>query len=139
MNMKPTRKAMNGTAIGYKRGLYMNLRDYAMHQRQETLLQDYTPAPQNPNTPAHAPKNNPIAAAQAIINHHNLNHEISKGCRLQILNDLERKENPYKLLLYAAEAIGRLDNQGDTFFSEVQNKIIEVWGRDISEGSPDMI
>lgn len=84
-----------------------------------------------------APENNPIAAAQAIINHHNLNHEISKGCRLQILHDLERKENPYKLLLYAAEAIGRLDNQGDTFFSEVQNKIIEVWGRDISEDSPN--
>lgn len=117
----------------------MNLREYATHQRQENTEPPTIPIPNSGITPAPAPENNPIAAAQAIINHHNLNHEISKGCRLQILNDLERKENPYKLLLYAAEAIGRLDNQGDTFFSEVQNKIIEVWGRDISEDSPDMI
>lgn len=109
----------------------MNLRDYALYQKQENPEQDLTNTLQNKATPA--PDNNPLAAAQAIINSHNLNHEISKGCRLQILRDLERKENPYKILLYAAEAIGRLDNQGDTFFSEVQNKIIEVWGRDISE------
>lgn len=56
---------------------------------------------------------------------------------MQILQSLEQHENPYKLLLIAVEAIGRLDFAGDTFFLQVQQKIIDVYGRDISEDSTE--
>lgn len=74
-----------------------------------------------------------IEAAIQIIENDRINHEISEGCRLQILQDLERKENPYKLLLFAAEAIGRLSNCGDSYYLQVKNKLIEVYGHDVSE------
>ena len=107
----------------------MNLRDYAQRQRQERAGQDFKPQ----EGAAPTPDGNPIATAQKIIAEYKLSHEIAEGCRLQILQDLERKENPYKLLLLAAEAIGRLDFKGDSFFLQVQQKIIEVYGRDISQ------
>lgn len=107
----------------------MNLRDYAQQQRQERAG--------SPQGAAPTMDSNPIATAQKIISEYKLSHEIAEGCRLQILQDLERKENPYKLLLLAAEAISRLDYKGDTFFLQVKNKIIEVYGRDISEDSTE--
>lgn len=112
----------------------MNLRDYAQKQRQERAGEGFkTPEP-HPEQRRTAPTDTaPIAAAQKIIAEHKLSHEIAEGCRLQILQDIERKENPYKLLLLAAEAIGRLDFKGDSFFLQVQQKIIEVYGRDISQ------
>lgn len=61
-----------------------------------------------------------------------LKHKIAEGCRLQILQDIKAKQNPYKMLLTAAEAISRLDEAGDTFFLQVRDKLIEVYGRDIS-------
>lgn len=112
----------------------MRLRDYAQQQQQERAGEDFkTPEP-HPEQRRTAPTDTaPIAAAQKIIAEHKLSHEIAEGCRLQILQDIERKENPYKLLLLAAEAIGRLDFKGDSFFLQVHQKIIEVYGRDISQ------
>jgi hypothetical protein len=110
----------------------MNLRDYAQQQRQERAGQDFTPEGAAPT-----PGSNPIAAAQKILAEYKLSHEIAEGCRLQILQDIERKQNPFKLLLLAAEAISRLDNAGDTFFLQVQNKLLEVYGFDPSEDKPE--
>lgn len=76
---------------------------------------------------------NPIAAAQAIIKDNKFRHEVAKGCRLQILQELEQGANPFKLLLYAAEAIGRLDSGADTFFLQVQQKILDVYGEEVTE------
>lgn len=105
----------------------MNLRDYAKQQGQERSEPGLTiPEPQPEQ------QNNPIAAAQWIINEYKTNREIAEGCRLQILQDIEAKENPYKILLYAAEVISRLEFKGDTFFLQVKNKLIEVHGHDIS-------
>ena len=106
----------------------MNLRDYAQKQRQERAGQNFKPQGAAP-----PPDRNPIAAAQKIIAAHKLSHEIAEGCRLQILKDIENKENPYRMLLCAAEAISRLDYAGDTFFLQVQSKLIEVYGKDPSE------
>lgn len=111
----------------------MNLRDYAQQQRQERAGQDFKPQ----EGAAPTPDSNPIATAQKIIAEYKLSHEIAEGCRLQILQDIERKENPYKLLLLAAEAISRLDYKGDTFFLQVKNKLIEVYGADPSEDKPE--
>lgn len=61
-----------------------------------------------------------------------LKHKIAEGCRLQILQDIQEKQNPYRMLLTAAEAISRLDDAGDTFYLQVQQKLIEVFGRDVS-------
>lgn len=61
-----------------------------------------------------------------------LKHKIAEGCRLQILQDIQDKQNPYRMLLTAAEAISRLDDAGDTFYLQVQQKLIEVFGRDVS-------
>lgn len=106
----------------------MNLREYAkqhqQRQRSEQGLNITEPQPEQ--------QNNPIAAAQWIINEYKTNREIAEGCRLQILQDIEAKENPYKILLYAAEVISRLEFKGDTFFLQVRNKLIEVHGHDIS-------
>ena len=63
------------------------------------------------------------------VKHHpfkTISHEIAEGCRLQILQDIEHRENPYKLLLLAAEAISRLDYKGDTFFLQVRKTIMEL-------------
>jgi len=116
----------------------MNLRDYAQQQRQQQqgrTGQDFKPQ----EGAAPTPDSDPIATAQKIIAEYKLSHEIAEGCRLQILQDIERKENPYNLLLFAAEAIGRLDYEGDTFFSQVKNKLIEVYGHDPSKDNPETI
>lgn len=112
----------------------MNLRDYAQQQRQERAGEDFkTPEPHPEQQRKNPTDTAPIAAAQKIIAEHKLSHEIAEGCRLQILQDIERKENPYKLLLFAAEAIGRLDFKGDGFFLQVRDKLKQVHGYDISE------
>ena len=105
----------------------MNLREYAKQQEQVRSEQGL-----NITEPQPEQQNNPIAAAQWIINEYKTNREIAEGCRLQILQDIEAKENPYKILLYAAEVISRLEFKGDTFFLQVKNKLIEVHGHDIS-------
>lgn len=109
----------------------MTLEEYARQQRSEA---GSTPPP--PPAPAEH-EHNPIAAAQKIIADYKFDHEVAEGCRLQILQDIENKVNPFKLLLYAAEAISRLDRKGDGFFLQVQSKLIEVYGADITE--PDKI
>lgn len=68
-----------------------------------------------------------------------LKHKIAEGCRLQILQDIKDKQNPYRMLLTAAEAISRLDDAGDTFYLQVREKLIEVYGHDISEESAELI
>ena len=74
-----------------------------------------------------------VGAAKKIIEEDRINHEIEKGCRLQVLQDIERKANPYLLLLVLAEAVGRLSRCGDSYFLEVKQKLIDVYGHDISE------
>lgn len=74
-----------------------------------------------------------VGAAKKIIENDRINHEIEKGCRLQVLQDIERKANPYLLLLVLAEAVGRLSKCGDSYFLEVKQKLIDVYGHDISE------
>jgi hypothetical protein len=74
-----------------------------------------------------------VGAAKKIIENDRINHEIEKGCRLQVLLDIERKSNPYWLLLVLAEAVGRLSRCGDSYFLEVKQKLIDVYGHDISE------
>lgn len=118
----------------------MKLREYAQQQQQERAGQDFNTPEPHPEQRRTAPTDTaPIAAAQKIIAEHKLSHEIAEGCRLQILQDIERKENPYKLLLLAAEAISRLDYNGDTFFFQVKNKLIEVYGADPSEDKPETL
>lgn len=105
----------------------MTLEEFARQQGAASVTAATAPAPTPPGA------YNPIAAAQAIIKDNKRRREIAEGCRLQILKDLEQGVNPYKLLLYAAEAISRLDTGTDNFFLEVQKKIINVYGADISE------
>ena len=93
----------------------MNLREYA--QQNQEAAADFKTVSAVDRTAADKP----------------LNNKISEGCRLQILKDLQEKQNPYRILLTAAEAISRLDNEGDTFFLQVRDKLIEIYGRDISE------
>lgn len=104
----------------------MTLREYAQQQggAGQSFAQGAAPAPSK----------NPIAIAQKVIAQYRLNHEIAEGCRLQILQGIESKENPYKLLLCAAEAIGRLDFRGDTFYLQVQEALKQAHGYDITEG-----
>lgn len=74
-----------------------------------------------------------VGAARKIIAEYKLSREIAEGCRLQVLQDIERKANPYLLLLVLAEAVGRLSKCGDSYFLEVKSKLIEVHGHDPSE------
>ena len=112
----------------------MTLKEYAESQKKKRRRHssDPEPAPQTMDT-------NPIATAQRIIFEHKLSHEMAEGCRLQILQDIERKENPYKMLLYAAEAIGRLDNMGDSFTLQVKKALIKAHGHDPSEDKPETV
>lgn len=114
----------------------MTLEEYARQQAQQRAA---APGlhPEQGTAPAAPPAYSQLAAAQRLIAEHKQSHEIAEGCRLQILQSLEQRENPYKLLLLAAEAIGRLDYAGDTFFLQVQQKLIDVYGRDVSEDTPE--
>ena len=104
----------------------MNLREYAA-QQTDTQPEPSTPKAQAIKAPV---KSKP---ASDIENEYRINTEIATGCRLQILKDIEQKQNPYRMLLTAAEAIGRQAGQGDSFFLQVQSKLIEVYGKDIAE------
>ena len=114
----------------------MNLREFAAQERAkqepaELTEQNAIPERDKMEHPGAGPSTqNPIAAAQRLIKERKLSQDIAEGCRLQILHDLDQKGNPYKMLLCAAEAIGRLDYQGDTFFLQVQQKIIDVYGQE---------
>lgn len=55
---------------------------------------------------------------------------VAAGCKAQILLDIEQKQDPYRMLLCAAEAIGQLSGNGDSYFLEVQQKLREVYGTD---------
>lgn len=114
----------------------MTLEEYAKQQRQETVRQDFK-RPEPEAKPPAPTDTAPIAATQRIIREYKLNKQIAEGCRLQILQDIQEKQNPYRMLLTAAEAIGRLDFGGDGFFLQVQQKLIEVYGRDISQDTPE--
>lgn len=118
----------------------MNLREFAQQQQQERAGEDFkTPEPPQEQRRTAPTDTAPIATAQKIIAEYKLSHEIAEGCRLQILQDIEHGENPYNLLLLAAEAISRLDYKGDTFFLQVKNKLIEVYGHDPSEDNPETL
>lgn len=116
----------------------MTLEEYARQQAQQRAAEPAATElhPERGTAPPAAAYSQ-LAAAQKIIAEHKLSHEIAEGCRLQILQSLEQRENPYKLLLLAAEAIGRLDFMGDNFFLQVQGKLIEVYGRDVSEDNQE--
>lgn len=74
-----------------------------------------------------------IEAAKEVIKEDRINYEMAEGCMLQVLQDIERKRNPYVLILFLAEAVGRLSNRGDEYFSQVKQKLIDVYGHDISD------
>lgn len=46
------------------------------------------------------------------------------------MQDIENHESPYRMLLAAIEALGRLSDKGDTLFLQVQRKLIEAYGTD---------
>lgn len=112
----------------------MNLREFAAQERARSGQEpaaEQTEQNVIPERQGAGPGNtNPIAAAQRLIKEHKLSQDIAEGCRLQILHELEQRGNPYNIILLAAEAIGRLDYKGDTFFLQVQQKIIDVYGQD---------
>ena len=67
--------------------------------------------------------------AVKVLKNERLNREIAKGCREQILLDLGKGKDLREILLFAAEAIGRLSGCGDSFFEEVREKIEKFRGR----------
>ena len=73
------------------------------------------------------------AACKKIINETRINRAISAGCQLQILKDIKEKSNPYRIILTAAECIGRLSNSGDSFYNEVQAAMLTAFGADPAE------
>lgn len=109
----------------------MTLREYAQNN----------PAPAEPE-PAPAPRSerqagtsSEGAAGQAarILHEYDINRQAAEGCKAQILHDIKRKQNPYLLLLLAAEAIGRLTGEGDNFLLEVNESLERVHGKDIAK------
>ena len=99
----------------------MNLREYASQSQEAEAAQDFK------------------SVCAVDCTEKPLKYKISEGCRLQILQDIQKRQNPYRILLTAAEAISRLDNDGDTFYLQVRDKLIEVYGRDLSEDTAEII
>ena len=67
-------------------------------------------------------------SALKIIKNYRVSQEIVAGCKAQILKDIEDKENPYRMVYAAVEAISRLTGDGDNFFLQVEKKIADVYG-----------
>ncbi|MBO7716033.1 MAG: hypothetical protein J6S85_20885, partial [Methanobrevibacter sp.] len=61
------------------------------------------------------------------------NREISAGCKEQILQDIQDKKNPYRIILTAAECISRLNNSGDSFYNEVKAALFATFEKDPAE------
>lgn len=98
----------------------MNLREYAQTKPQEQ------PAQVQPVGAVRSP----IEQYQDVIRHYRFNREVANGCIEQIMQDIENHESPYRMLLAAIEALGRLSDKGDTLFLQVQRKLIEAYGTD---------
>ena len=62
-------------------------------------------------------------SAVKVLKNEQINRKAAEGCRRQILLDLENGKDPREILLFAAEAIGRLSGCGDSFFEEVREKL----------------
>lgn len=76
------------------------------------------------------------AAAEAckrILIETKYNREISAGCKEQILQDIQDKKNPYRIILTAAECISRLNNSGDSFYNEVKAALFATFEKDPAE------
>ena len=83
-------------------------------------------------TPSTAQSDRAIALAKNIITEYQVNREAAQACCTHLLKGIREKQNPYLLLLAAAEAIGRATGQGDGFYLQVDSLLQEVHGRDIT-------
>lgn len=103
----------------------MTLEEYARQQQGAAAAQSVS-APL-PNVPELSEN---MQTVKQIIKETQINRQITEGCKLQILQSIAAKENPYKIILAAAEAIGRACNQGDSFYLQVQQAIYKAWNYD---------
>lgn len=131
--MQMTVQQLRRQAGNYNRGDNMGngLFDYIhenstnqQHEQEKPIKEDI-PTPEQART---ASTGELRQAALRIIENYHINQEIVAGCKAQILKDIENKENPYRMLYAAVEAISRLTGDGDNFFLQVEKKIADVYG-----------
>ena len=56
--------------------------------------------------------------------------EVAAACLAQILQDIDNRQSPYRMLLCAAEALDRLSGGKDAYFLQVQQRLRMVYGTD---------
>lgn len=66
-----------------------------------------------------------LETARKICERYQVNRQATDGIMRQVLQDISRKQDPIRLILFLSEALDRTSNGGDTYIKQVEAALIE--------------
>lgn len=86
-----------------------------------------TPKSQNATESKFDPLENKwlLETACKICKRYQVNRQATNGIMKQVLQDISRKQDPIRLILFLSEALDRASNGGDTYIKQVEAALIE--------------
>ena len=66
-----------------------------------------------------------LETARKICERYQVNRQATDGIMQQVLQDISRKQDPIRLILFLSEALDRASNGGDTYIKQVEAALIE--------------
>ena len=120
----------------------MTLEEYARQNAQQNTTGEAQRAPESHDRPkqencTHKSQNateskfDPLESkwhletARKICERYQVNRQATDGIMRQVLQDISRKQDPIRLILFLSEALDRASNGGDTYIKQVEAALIE--------------
>lgn len=120
----------------------MTLEEYARQNAQQNTTGEPQRAPESHASPTrenctHKPQNaiqstpDPLErkwlleTACKICKRYQVNRQATDGIMRQVLQDISRKQDPIRLILFLSEALDRASNGGDQYIKQVEAALIE--------------
>lgn len=66
-----------------------------------------------------------LETARKICERYQVNRQATDGIMRQVLQDISRKQDPIRLILFLSEALDRASNGGDTYIKQIEAALIE--------------
>lgn len=66
-----------------------------------------------------------LETARKICERYQVNRQATDGIMRQVLQEISRKQDPIRLILFLSEALDRASNGGDTYIKQVEAALIE--------------
>lgn len=66
-----------------------------------------------------------LETARKICERYQVNRQATDGIMRQVLQDISRKQDPIRLILFLSEALDRASNGGDQYIKQVEAALIE--------------